>query len=736
MKFLLSWLREYVELSVPPEVLAQRLTGVGLEVTDFSRVGKDWLFEAEVTPNRPDLLSHLGIAREAAAALGRKFHFPRWLEKACSSPAQRLGTDFPIEVLEPDGCRRYVGIVLEGVKVQPSPPALAERLQLVGIRPVNNVVDVTNYVLMELGQPLHAFDLDRLEEGRVVVRRAKPGETLVTLDGAERTLTPELLMIADGQRPIALAGVMGGRQTEISSATHRVLIESAWFDPAWIRRARRIVKVASESSYRFERGVDPTRVPSAALRAARLILAEAGGRFASGVTEAGAFRFKRRVISLKVGRAQEVLGMQIYPSQQRRFLERIGCRVRGHQGGLRVEVPSWRSDLKRAEDLYEELARLWGYGRCLPTLPPSPRCAVAVSDRPKARGWGGGRGSTWRADPAGQPVEDLGFWRRMRIRTFLTAAGLQEILTYSLLSQEQLTRCRWGVSDADPTQPGGPALLAIQNPLSNEQALLRPLLLPGALEAASRNFRHKRCSAVRFFEIGHLFDPGRAQTAAATRPAAGALHPAEYCALSLLVAGTPAPSWGEPARALGVFHLKGVIQFLCRRMGLQGVVEQVSQLGPAYLAGKTVTFRWAQQLLGVAGEVDPEIVSGYGFPKGIAVAYAELDLDRLLSGCRDDLRVTPLPKLPPVLRDLAILLPEEVSYEEVYQAIRETGGPLLQDAILFDLYRGRQIPEGKKSMALHLIFSDQDRTLTDEEVSDADQRIRERLKADFKASPR
>ncbi len=478
MKFLLSWLKEFIELSLPPASLADRLTMAGLEVTSLSPVDGDFLFEAEVTPNRSDCLSHLGIARETAAALGRPFRFPRWLQREFRLPAS-TGEGMPVRVESSEDCPLYVGLVIEGVQIESSPPELARRLTRLGIRPVNNVVDLTNLCLLELGQPLHAFDLDRLEGASITVRRAKAGEKLETLDGVSRTLTPELLVIADGRKPVALAGILGGKNTEITSGTRRIFLESACFKPALVRRAARIAKAASDSSYRFERGVDPEMVPAAAARAARWILRIAGGTLRAR-TEVRAEFPKRPSISLKPRKAEEVLGMKITPAQQKRHLEHLGCEIRGSSRGWKVDPPSWRNDLRISEDLYEELARLFGYDRCPASLPPFPRQSM----------------ERWKS------TEDPRLEREQNLRRLLAASGYQEILTYSLLSPETLARC------------GMKTARTIRNPLSADLACLRPALLPGALTALSLNLRRKTSETFLFFGIGAIYGCGGAAAGA------------------------------------------------------------------------------------------------------------------------------------------------------------------------------------------------------------------------------
>lgn len=679
MKILLSWLKEFVELSIPPAALGERLTMAGTEVTGLARAGSDWLLEMEVTPNRPDLLSYLGLARETAAILGRRFRSPRWLTRRCA-PWSSSGKPAPIAIhLEDRDCRRYVGIVIEGVTVKPSPPPIAERLAAMGLRPVNNVVDATNLVLFELGQPLHAFDLDALKGQTLRVRRSRTGEKLLTIDGQTRELSPELLVIADEERPVALAGVMGGRETEVGPQTRRVLLESAWFDPARVRRASRNLHLATDSSYRFERGVDFQMVWTAALRAARLIQELSGGRLDYPPVDVVQEKPSRRRITLYPQRAQRTLGMLIYPAQQRRLLEKIGCSVTGNVKRWTVSPPSWRRDLAIPEDLHEELARLWGYERCPATLPAVSRQALGRSLK---------------------PAEDPWMEREKLLKLLLTEAGFQEIVTYSLVSEEILSRF----------PESGRAAPRLQNPLSAEFTHLRPQLMIGALRSAAVNLLRKSAERLQFFETGKVFS---------------STAPLERRALSLLAAGTPE----------GFLAVKGAIQFLADRMDLGAVREEEGQ-GAEGLKGPVLRFYLGKELLGVCGMVEEGLLNAFEIPTHLPVAFAQMDLEPIAERSDSPLQIRPLPKVPPVVQDLAIVVPEETPHGAARETILKAGDPLLKELALIDLYRGPQVPPGQKSFCFRLSYSAGDRTLTDSEVAASHLKIVETLKARFGATLR
>jgi phenylalanyl-tRNA synthetase beta chain len=660
MKYSLTWLKEFVEFSLPPQALADRLTAAGCEITAIEQAGSDWVIESEITPNRPDLLSHLGLAREIAAALGREFRPPRWLKRQ-TRPFVGHGNAVPVVIEEAEGCRRYIGITIDNVKVAPSTPDIQKRLLALGIRPVNNVVDITNLCMLELGQPLHAFDLDLLEGQTVRVRRAKPKEKLVTIDGAARELSHEMLVIADAKKPVALAGVMGGTETEITTSTKSVFLESAWFDPKRIRASSKSAKLSSDSSYRFERGVDLGMVQTAAVRAARMICLYGGGRISRGLSEAGHLRLHKRRITLRPKHAQEVLGMRIYPAQQKKLLQRIGCTVSGSARNWKVEPPSWRSDLRITEDLNEELARLFGYERCPATLPPTFR-------QPVTPGW--------------KPVEDPTIERMNLVRRLLAEAGMQEIMTYSLLHPDDEKKVK-----------AATAPIRLDEPLSVDQAVVRTQLLAGALKTLAWNIHRKTSDTFRFFEIGRVFVPGTS--------------PANPYRLGLLIAGTSAPVWGVPSRPIGIYELKGALEFLFERL----------RVSPA----------------GVPALLDPEICAAFDIPANVAVAYAELDLEKLLAAEPAPLKVRPVAKVPPVSRDLAVVVSDDAPYERLSSAIERAGRPLLQSVELFDLYKGKQVPSGKISLAFRLAFAEGDRTLTDEEIAAAHEKIVETLKKEFDA---
>ncbi|MBI4227152.1 MAG: phenylalanine--tRNA ligase subunit beta, partial [Candidatus Omnitrophica bacterium] len=515
-----QWLKQYVTVRLTPQQAAERLTLAGLEITDRRVVSDDTRFACEVTPNRPDWLSHFGVARELAAITGSAL---KGVPAAREVPSVR-GPRPTITIKDRKACRRYVGLMIEGVTVGPSPAHLRQRLEAIGVRSLNNVVDVTNFVLHELGQPLHAFNADRLAKGRIVVRRAVAGESLTTIDGVARTLDPSILVIADAERPVAIAGIMGGQATEVTTATTRILLESAWFDPLVTRRASRALGLASDSSYRFERGIDFEQTVVAARRAAAMIIEVAGGHLVGGLVDRrGARPAATKPIMWNPAEAA-ALGATIPATWQRQRFERLECRVSGSGARWRVTPPSFRADLNRPADLLEELARLWGYDRLPSTLPrPDPLLAAVGSPEGSA--------------PWVRPLRV----RECELRDLLIAAGLDETLTYSLISPAELQRLPW----TDP-------VLSLRNPLSQDRRVLRPTLVVGALETVARNL-NRRAPGVAVFELGRTYHGTDGS-------------PEERRRLIVALAGLRPSSWDAKPGPWDVFHAKGILDTLSERL--------------------------------------------------------------------------------------------------------------------------------------------------------------------------
>lgn len=694
-----QWLKQYVTVRWTPQQAAERLTLAGLEVTDRRVIGDDTRMDCEVTPNRPDWLSHVGVARELAALTGGRLRLP----SAGVIPSVH-GPRPSITIKDRAACRRYVGLVIDGVTVEPSPAWLRQRLESIGVRSINNVVDVTNFVLHELGQPLHAFDADKLSKGRIIVRRSAAGESITTIDGTARPLNPSILVIADAERPVAVAGIMGGQTTEVTPATRRILLESAWFDPLITRRASRALGVASDSSYRFERGVDPNQTLAAARWAAALIIEAAGGRLVGGpVDRRGARRPRAKPIAWRPADAA-VLGASIPAAWQRQRFERLGCRVAGSgarlpagQAGWRVTPPSFRIDLQRPVDLLEELARLWGYDRLPTTLPrPYPSLVVSSNDGAALRG------------------------REQQLRDLLIAAGLDETMTYSLVSPAALQRLPWTDS-----------VLSLRNPLSQDRSVLRPTLVVSALEIVARNL-NRRALGVALFELGRVYQE------------AGPSEERERRRLIIALAGLRPSSWEAKPSPWTVFHAKGLLDEIGRRMGGKPLIWEPatrverSHLRPWLRAGTDLAASRSPDDVpqAVIGAVNVAVADRFEIPQIVEVILAEVDWPALWGAAPTDRHVEPLPTIAPATRDFAILVDQQVTHDQIVQVARAAGGPLVRAMTLFDHYQGAQVPKGRKSLAYTVAYGAGDRTLIDAEIAAAHQAILEALKQQLGAELR
>ncbi len=630
----------------------------------------DTIIELEVTPNRPDCLSMAGVAREIGAVLGHEAAVPSSSPIEAGVPA---ADQCRVEIADRQLCPRYTARVIRNVRIAPSPPWLAERVTAAGARPINNIVDITNYVLYELGQPLHAFDMDTLgtdQDGLVAlsVRRAGPAERLKTLDGVKRALNASTLLICDPAGPVALAGVMGGESTEVSDATVNVLLESACFDPESISRTSRSLGLISEASLRFERTVDRTNCVAALDRAAQLMAEIAGGEVAPGVVDVYPHPLVQRHLTLRMTRLLQILGVEITRDEAAAILERLGCTVVPHADRLEVDVPSYRPDLEREIDLIEEILRMWGMERVVATLPA-------------------GRGRAGALTRAQQ--------MRERIGSIMRAAGLNETMTYAFSDPADAEKCEMPLgSDELPVE--------VLNPMSGEQAVLRSTLLPGLLRSVSYNQR-RGVADVHLYEIGSVFFT-----------AAGRKQPKERTTLAGLLAGSWHPAaWNDPAVPLDFFDGKGIVESLARELAFDRFKVRAAER--AWLQpGRAAEVLVGGEAVGWLGEIHPSVLGRFD-ADGPVTAF-ELDLARLIRATRPARPFVEPARFPGVEHDIAVLVDESVSAERLEQSIRAAGGKLLESARLFDVYRGKGVEPGRKSVAFSLVYRAPDRTLTTEEV--------------------
>ncbi len=629
----------------------------------------DTILDIDVMPNRPDCLSIAGIAREVAAILDLKVK-PIPCEAAES--AEPASNHASVETRNLDLCPRYCARVVTGVKVGPSPAWLKQRIELCGVRPINNIVDITNYVLLEMGQPLHAFDLEKLIERRIIVRTAAKGETIVSLDGEERKLNPQVLVIADAKRPVAIAGVMGGANTEVDERTTSVLIESAYFTPSSVRRTSRELGLSTEASYRFERGVDPQGQALAATRAAELMRRVAGGEVKKGVIEVAGGVPVCGEVRVRNGRVNLVLGTSLAAAEIENIYSRLGIRVVKKEGDeVFVLPPSFRRDLATEIDFVEEAARIFGYDR-IPM--PAPRPKVG----------------TVRQDPR-QTFECL-------TKNVLTGFGLFEIITSDLVSERH---CRQIV---DLFFDSPVEVLRVLNPVSAERNVLRPSLLHGLFEALARNQSQNR-ERIWFFEIGRIYRRGEK----------GEAIQRQTLCLGM-TGGSQERSWDSPAGEVDFYDMKGAVEAYLSRLGIAQVNWRPAQK-PLFHPGKGAWVLSRDREIGCVGELSPGAYRTLDLRPTVGVC--ELDAEALLELMDFSVTFEKLPVFPGSSRDISLIVEEGVSYEEVLRALARKKPEILEGIEVFDVYRGEQIAAGKKSMAFSLKYRSKHGTLTDEEVEAA-----------------
>lgn len=625
----------------------------------------DYILEADLTPNRPDCMSILGIAREVATILGLSFHLPQ-----PPSP-QANGKKPRVEVKDGEGCPRYTARIIGGVTISPSPFWLRRRLESAGIKAINNVVDVTNYVMLERGQPLHTFDLDRLRDGKIIVRRSHPGESLLTLDNQEKQLEKGILLICDGQGPVAIAGIMGGMETEVREETRNILLEGAYFDPCTIRRGSKRLGLVSESSQRFERGVDPFGLIPAQERAAQLLLQVAQASSVGGTVDISSKQFSPPSVRLREEKVNQILGLNLRGEKIVDLLAPLGFE---HKGQGIFSVPGYRPDVTREIDLVEEVARVYGYDR----IPPDKRAGGLVPARVG-------------------PRES----RLRRIREILCGLGLREVVTNSLIDPH------WAEIIGYKGE-----LVRPLNPLSRELSCLRPTILPSLLWVTNLNLR-RGAKGVRIYELGKAFSPQ------------------EGTRLSGLILGDQSPPyWGERGKNSDLFSLKGIVETLLQSLRVDGVSFVPGDESP-YEEGRMAFLLIGEERIGTLGKLSSQV--GHKFDIEGDVLCFDLNIDSVLELIPLKQKLNSPSRFPAVKRDLAILVAQKVPAARISEAIFELGLPLVKELHLFDLYQGEQVPPGEKSLAFSLSFSSPHSTLTDQEVEEVQGRILQGLKRRFGA---
>ena len=679
MKFTFNWLKEFVAFKATPEKLAELLTMAGLEVESLTPLREptasqaDGLFEIAVTPNRGDCLGIAGIAREVSALSGAKLLFPKAIS---SKNAPNLHKRITIKIEAPRLCARYSARIVDQVRIGPSPDWLRFRLETCGIRAINNIVDITNCVMLETGQPLHAFDLDRLPARRIVVRPARDQRKFTTLDGIERELAADDLLICDGDAPVALAGVMGGADTEVRGETRSVLLESANFDPTTIRRTAKRLALHSEASHRFERGVDPEGTLAALDRAVHLVSQFSGGAPAAGTADCYPRKAKTATLWLREERIEKLLGVNVGGKQAEKLLQSLGLDARRveKQKRIRVVAPARRPDLSRETDLIEEIARLRGYDKIPTTLPPLR---------------------------AGGRHDDRLAWER-RLRSFLGGEGFTEVINLPFTT-ENLNRSFPGLWD------NALAPVVVLNPLAKESAQMRLSLLPGLIENLRLNVAQ---NAENFYayHLGKTFRVGAAGESEERQCVAGVMFGART-RRGLRCGEMTAPGFLD-SKGL----VEGILELLHVQAPVTWPVETIGMLQP----GRAAALHLAGRKLGRLGQMHPDVCDAFGLPPFVAF---ELDFERLLQYAPRQIAARSLPRFPSVERDFAVVVDRAFPSRQIVDWIENRGEPLIEAASVFDQYVGPPIAEGKKSLAYKISYRAEDRTLTDSEVNSLHQRL-------------
>jgi len=643
----------------------------------------DAILDIDVTPNRPDCLSVIGIAREVAALTGQGVHFAEVEYEEKASP---IDQQISVEIVASDLCPRYCASLIAGVKVAESPRWMQQRLLKCGMRPINNVVDITNYVMLEYGQPLHAFDYDRIKGKKIIVRRAAEGETIVTLDGVERLPSEDMLVIADGQQAVAIAGVMGGADSEVTPETASVLLEAAKFNPPSIHYTGRVLRLPSEACMRFERGISPELTIPALKRATQLIIQLAGGKAAKGLIDVYPGKRVPESISLSTAQVKQLLGVEFSLDQIVAALTSLSfdCELVS-ASEVWVTAPYWRSDIHQAVDLIEEVARVIGYDKIPATMLAQP---------------------VPRQSP--EPILSL----KQEVRHHLIGYGFQEVITYSLTSLEMLNKL---LPEPHPLEPKP---IRVANPMTVEQEYLRPNLRANLLAVLSVNKRYED-GGIRLFELGKVYLPRQKDLPSEPEMLCGILSGSRF-----------EKSWHGGDELLDFYDAKGVIEGLLSHLGIEASFEESrdESLHPVKQAAMII----AGNKLGVVGELHPKVLQAFEIPE--AACLFEIDLTALLPFTLGHKMFQPIPRFPTIVRDVALVVDAGVTHQRVEDIIKSF--PLVERVTIFDVYSGGQLPPGKKSLAYSITFQSPTHTLTDEEVNQVQQQILDKLSTELGATLR
>ncbi len=683
MKASYNWLKEFVDFTLSPDELGHTLTMAGLEVEAAEEEDGDTIFDIGVTPNRPDWLSIRGIAREISAIL----EIP--LNDISVNIEQEEGEGPVVEIKNPKLCPRYASRVITGVKPGPSPDWLSKRLESCGIRSASNIVDVTNYILLELGQPMHAFDLDRLAGGKIGVKQAGETCTFMTLDEEERTLTKDMLLIWDAEQPVAVAGVMGGYNTEVSDSTTNILLESAYFNPSSVRKTSKTLNHSTEASYRFERGIDKEAAVFALDRAAQIITEVAGGKI-SALTDNYPEPFRSRQVSVSLDKINSTIGVDIEESFVEKAMKGLGCTVERAGEMFHVTPPSFREDIQRDIDIIEEVARLYGYDNIPSTMPVMQMSAV----------------------PQHRTQELI-----KSLKCSMVQAGFSEAINYSFMNPDTLDKLNL------PSDDRRRDLVYVRNPLRKEDSAMRTSLIPALLHNVSLNLNRGE-KMLRFFEVSSVFLSTDRKLPEEIVQMAAVFHKAEVSSV-----------WGSKHE--GFYDLKGALEniFSNLKIARYQLVRGTAGTEPYLHPGKSCSIMIDNKKAGSMGVLHPAVSEAFDIRGDITIAEMN-SIDTLLTATPAGTAYAPLPKYPYVERDAALVVNDDIAVSAVREEILGIESDIIESVNLFDIYKGKPIPADKKSLAFSIRFRSRERTLKDSEVDSVHEKIVDRLKQIFSAELR
>ncbi len=655
------------ELGIPKAMVPEKIKdgiwildktyALGEDIADALNL-RDEVIEFEITSNRPDCLSILGIAREAGATFNKKVNYP---EAKVTETDEKADDNIAVEIEDTEGCTRYVARVIKNVKIESSPQWMQQRLIGAGIRPINNIVDITNYVMLEYGQPLHAFDLSHIEGNKIIIKKAEDGELFTTLDDVERKLDSTMTMIADTKKSLAIAGVMGGEQSEVTEKTDTILLESAHFNPDTTRHTSKELSLRTEASSRFEKGVDPNIARLAADRACRLIVKLGAGEVYSGAVDVYPEKIKPHKVTVKPENINKLLGISLDNEEMVDIFRRLELKAENLDDTIKITVPTYRMDLLIETDFAEEVARIFGYDE----IPPSvARGNIVVGGKPD-----------------NQTIEDIA-------KDLLNGMGFNEILTYSFISPKTIDMLNLDENSVKRN------MIGLINPLGDETSVMRTSLLPGMLEVVARNI-NRNIENFKAFEIGQIFVPD---------PDSAKELPDEISNLVIAMYGKE-----------DFFILKGVVETLLNELGVKDYEFTVNKNHPTYHPGRCAEIVIGDKVLGIIGELHPVVIENYDLNQ--RCYCGELDFDTLLGFTQMEKSYEPLAKYPSIIRDFAVVVDKTVLAKQIENIIESKGGDLVESFKLFDVYEGDQVGKGLKSIAYTITYRDRERTLMDEEVN-------------------